>query len=111
MSEEEEKEERRPHKGGRILIIEPPNTKELMASPMIVTCFKHVGCFDYCEKIQRVQYQLVLTRLLISNLHGNQVSLDGVTFTVSIAMIAVSTGILNVGEKWYKKKKLGGSLL
>ena len=47
--EEDEREERRPHKGGRIIRFEPTNTRELMASPMAVTCFKHVGCFDFCE--------------------------------------------------------------
>ena len=106
INEEEEREERMPHEGGRILKIEPPNIKVLMASPTIVTCFKHVGCFDYCEKIQRVEYHPVLTWLFISNLHGNQVTLAGVTFTTSTTMIAAATGIPNVGEKWFKQKDL-----
>ena len=98
-NEEEEREERRPHKGGRILILEPTNTRELMASPMIVTCFKHVGCFEFCEKIQRVQHHPMLSRLFISNLHDNQVTLFGVTFIVSTVIISVATRIPNVREK------------
>ena len=77
-----------------------------MASPMTVTCFKHVGCFEFCTKIQKVQHQLVLRRLFISNIHDNQVTLVGVTFIISTSIIADATGIPNVGEKWYKEKDL-----
>jgi len=40
---------RRPHKGGKIHRFEPTNLKELLASPMIVTSFKWLGCFEFCE--------------------------------------------------------------
>ena len=40
------------HNGGKINIFEPPNTRELLASPLTVQCFKHVGCFDFCERLQ-----------------------------------------------------------
>ena len=43
---------RHDHKGGKINIFEPLNSRELMASPLTVSCFKHVGCFDFCEKVQ-----------------------------------------------------------
>ena len=48
----------------------------------------------------------MLTKIFISNLHDNQVTLAGVTFTVSTAIISVATGIPNVGEKWFKQKDL-----
>ena len=51
FTEGEEIEERRPHRGGRVLILEPTNTRELLASPMIVACFKYVGCYDFFEKV------------------------------------------------------------
>ena len=38
-------------KGGKINRFEPLNTRELMASPLTVPCFKHVGCFEFCEKV------------------------------------------------------------
>ena len=54
-SEEEEIQERRPSKkGGRIIRHEPVNTRELVASPIPVTCFKHVGCFEFCEKLKSI---------------------------------------------------------
>ena len=106
FSEGEETEERRPHKGGRVCRLEPTNTRELLASPMIVTCFKYVGCYDFCEQVQRVQHHTKLTRIFISNLHKNQVTLARVTFTISTSTISAATGIPNVGEKWFKKSDL-----
>ena len=86
--------------------LEPTNTREILASPMTVTCFKYVGCYYFCEQIKRVQHHPMLTRLFISKLHKNQVTLAGVTFTVSTAIISAATGIPNVGEKWFKKSNL-----
>jgi hypothetical protein len=105
-SSEEERKGRKSNKGGRILRFEPRNTNELMASPMTVTYFKHLGCFEFCEKVQKVQYHPMLSRLFITNLHDNQVTLAGVTFTVSPAIISAATGIPNVGEKWFKQGDL-----
>ena len=70
-SEGEERKEKKSNRGGRILRLEPTNTRELMASPMIVTCFKHVGCFEFCEKIQSVQHHPMFKRIFISNLDDN----------------------------------------
>ena len=98
FNEGEETELRRPHKGGRVLRLEPTNTMELLASPLTVTSFKHVG-YDFCEKIRRVQHHPMLTRLFISRLHENQVTLAGVTFSLSTAIISAAIEIPNVGEK------------
>ena len=89
-----------------MLRLELANTKELLASPLTITCFKHVGCYDFCEKIQRVKHHPMLTRLFISGLHENQVKLAEVTCTLSIVVISNDTGIPNVGEKWFKKGRL-----
>ena len=93
---------RHEHKGGNINIFEPPNTRELMTSPLTVSCFKHVGCFDFCEKVQRVKKHPELTRIFIINLHEKQVNLAGVTFELSIDVISNTTGIPSVGDKWFK---------
>ena len=69
---------------------------------MTVTCFKYVGCFDFCELVQRVQHHPALTIVFISNLQDNQVTIVGVTFTISTSVVAATTGIHNVGEKWFK---------
>ena len=48
----------------------------------------------------------MLTRLFISKLQDNQVTLAGVTFTLSTAIISAATRILDVGEKWFKQGEL-----
>ncbi len=105
-SEEERQERRLSKRGGRIIRHEPTNTREIMASPITVTRFKHVGCFEFCEKVQRIQHYPLLTRLFITNLHDNQVTLASITLTVSLAIISVASGIPNVGEKWFKQGEL-----
>ena len=48
----------------------------------------------------------MLTRLFITNLHDSQVTLVGVTFTISPAIIADAFGIPNMGGKWFKQGEL-----
>ena len=48
----------------------------------------------------------MLTRLFISKLQDNQVTLEGVTFTLYTTNISAATGILDVGEKWFKQGDL-----
>ena len=110
MSEEEDRgvgeaqiPRRSDHKEGKINILEPITTRELMASPLTVSCFKHVGCFEFCGRVQQIQYHSELTRLFITSLHDRQVILARVTFDMSTNAISAATGIPNVGERWFKK--------
>jgi len=106
QNEEERHERRKYKKGGRIIRHEPTNTRELMASPITVTSFKNVGCFEFCEKVERIQHHPVLTILFITNLHDNQVTLASVTFTISLIIIAYASGIPNIGRKWFEQGEL-----
>jgi len=40
---------KKPHKGGRIIREEPSNLSELEASELVVTCFRYLGCYEFCE--------------------------------------------------------------
>ena len=93
---------RHQHRGGRINRFEPLNTMDLNASPLTVSCFQNVGCYQFCEKVQKVQNHPKLTRLFILNLHEKQVNLVGVNFELSPYVVAITTGIPSVGEKWFK---------
>jgi len=73
---------------------------------MTVSFFKHLGCYEFCEQVKRVQHHPELTRLFVANLHDKKVTLAGVTFTVSSSIIAIATRISNVGEKCYKAQDL-----
>ena len=54
-SEEDHVPRRQKHRGGKVNSFEPQDTVELNASPMIITCFQNVGCFQFCERVQQVQ--------------------------------------------------------
>jgi len=88
------------------LRFEPTNTRELMASSMTVTSFKHLVCFYFCVMVQRVQIHPILTSVFISNLEDNQVTHARETFTISSNIIAAATGIPNVGERWFKAQNI-----
>lgn len=61
-----------------------------------------VRFFEFCEQVQAVQYHPELTRLFITKIQDNQVTLAGITFTMSATIISAATRILEVGEKWFK---------
>ncbi len=89
--------QRKSHKGDKIIKEEPSNIRELHASHMTVSCFRHLGCYEFCEQVQRVQHHPKLTRLFVANLPDNKVTLDGVTFIVSSSIIVDVARIPNVG--------------
>ena len=60
---------RNDHKGGKINGFESITTRELMSYPLIVSFFKHVGFFEFSERVQQVQNHPELTRLFIINQH------------------------------------------
>lgn len=103
---ERNRQHRKPHKGGKITREDLTNLRELQASPLTVSCFRHLECYEFCELVERVQFQHELARLFVAHLHNNEVTLVGVTFTVLPSIILEATKIPNVGEKWYKAQNL-----
>ena len=93
---------RKPHKRGKHIREEPTTLKELLASPLVVACFKHQSFYQFCEMVERVKYHHELARLFVLHLHSGQIDLAGVIFTLTPETIAEATGILNVGEQWNK---------
>lgn len=89
---------------------ETSNTQELMSSPLAIKCFQHLGCFEFCELVQKVQYHLELTILFVTNLKKGQVTIVGVTFTMSTDIIEATTWIPKMGEKWFKTQELDAQL-
>ena len=60
--------------------------------------------------VKSVQSHPTLTRVFVINLQKNQVTIAGVTFTISTDIIEATTGIPNVGEKWFKTKDLDAQI-
>ena len=93
-------------KGGRHVREEPTSLAHLQACPLAVTCFRHLSCFEYCERISQIQHHRELVRLFVLHLHNGHVNLVGVNFTLSPETIAQATRIPNLGEEWSKRQLL-----
>ena len=87
-------------------MFDPIDLKELLASPLIVTSFKWLGCFEFCEQVQGVQHHSELTRIFITKIQDNQVTLACITFTLSAAIILATTRIPEVSENWFKQGEI-----
>ena len=103
---EEQRRPRRGGKGGHHKREEPTSLAELQACPMAVTCFQYMSCYQFCERISRIQHHRELARLFVLHLHDGHVNLVGVDFTLTPEVISHATGIPNVGEVWPKRKLL-----
>ena len=44
---ERRRQQRKPHRGGKITREEPTNLVEMQASPLAVSCFRYLGCFIF----------------------------------------------------------------
>ena len=87
-SRERSRQQRKPHKGGRIIREEPTILRELQASPLAISYFKHQACFEFCGMIERVRFHHELARLFVTHLHKNEMKFAGVTFTISPVVIS-----------------------
>ena len=105
-SRERNVQPRRPHKGGKIVREEPISISKLLAFPLATTCFRYQYCFEFCEMVERVKFHHELARLFVINMDNNVVHLFGVTFTLSSTIIAESTWIPDVGEKWNNRQHI-----
>lgn len=89
---------RRPHKGGKHIQEEPTSLAELLAHPLAVTCFQHQSCYQFCEMVERIRYHHELAILFVLHIYNGQVTLAGVTFTLTPETISQAIAIPNVGE-------------
>jgi len=99
----EEQAPRRPHKSGRHVREESITLTELQAYPLAMSCFQCQSCFESCQKVASVQFHHELARLFVLHLHGDQATLAGVTFTLTLESVSLATDIPNIGEPWNKK--------
>ena len=85
-------------RSGKHVKDEPNILTELQACPLAMSCFQHLACFEFCQRVANVRIHHELARLFTLHLHGGQSILAGVTFTLTPETISVATCIPNVGE-------------
>ena len=81
-------------KGGHHRREVPTSLTDLQACPMAVSCFQYMSCYEFCERISRIQHHRELDRLFVLHLHDGHVNLARVDFTLTPEVIAQATGIL-----------------
>jgi len=101
-----ERAHRRHHWSGRHLRDEPNTLTELQACPLAMSCFQHLACYEFCQRVANVRVHHELAHLFSLHLQGGQSVLVRVTFTLIPETLLVATGIPNIGEQWHKKKKV-----
>jgi len=97
---------RRPHRGGKHIREEPTTLPELQARPLAISCFQHQSCYEFCEKVASIKFHHELACLFVLHLHGDQATLAGVTFTLTLESISLATDIPNIREQWNKRQKI-----
>jgi len=92
-----ERAHRRHHQSGRHLRDEPNTLTELQACPLAMSCFQHLACYEFCQRVANVRVHHELAHLFALHLQGGQSILAGVTFTLTPEAISVAIGIANIG--------------
>lgn len=101
-----EQESQRPRKSGKHVREEPITLIELHACPLAMQCFEHQSCYEFFQKVAKVQFRYELARFFVLHLHGDQVTLARVTFTLTPETVSLAIGIPNIGEPWHKKQQI-----
>lgn len=101
----------RPHKSGRHVREEPTTLIEFQACPLAISCFQFQSCYEFCEKVATIRVHHELAHLFVLHLHGDRVTLAGVTFTLTPDSISLATGIPNMGNHGPKGRRLTNSIM
>jgi hypothetical protein len=88
------------HKGGSIVRSEPSEIHLFDVEPMVREVFQRVGCLSFCQKMQRGHPEV--ERQFALHFDGIKTKAKNLEFEVSEASIAATTGIPNIGERWFK---------
>ena len=78
---------RRHYRSGKHVRDEPNTLTELQACPLVMSCFQHLACFEFCQRVANVRVHHELAHLFALHLHGGQSILVGVTFTLTLETI------------------------
>jgi hypothetical protein len=93
-------EQKKDHKGGGIVRTEPYDMQLFVVEPLIREVFQRVGCFNFCQKMQRGHHEVATEFSL--NFDGTKTKVGTLELEVSEATIVATTEIPNTGERWFK---------
>jgi hypothetical protein len=100
-------QQKKAHKGGGIVRIEPYDMQLFDVEPLIIEVFQRVGCFNFCHNMQRGHPEVA--REFSLNFDGTKTKVGTLELEVYEATIAATTEIPNTGERWFKSMNLNAA--
>jgi hypothetical protein len=100
-------QQKKAHKGGGIVRTEPYDMQLFVVEPLIREVFQRVGCFSFCQKMQRGHPEVA--REFSLNFDGTKTKVGTLELEVSEVTIATTTEIPNTGERWFKAMNLNAT--
>jgi hypothetical protein len=100
-------QQKKAHKGGGIVRTEPYDMQLFVVEPLIREVFQRVGCFNFCQKMQRGHPEVA--REFALNFDGTKTKVGTLELEVSEETIATTTEIPNTGERWFKSMNLNAT--
>jgi len=93
-------EEKRSHRSGHCLRIEPVSTKVLVRDKSVVEAFKKVGCFKFCKKLQGGHTEV--TKEFSLHFTGSSTKVGILNLQISPEVIALVIEIPRGQDTWFK---------
>jgi hypothetical protein len=100
-------QQKKAHKGGGIVRTEPYDMQLFVVEPLIREVFQRVGCFNFCQKMQRGHPEVA--REFSLNFDGTKTKVGTLELEVSEETIEATTEIPNTGERWFKAMNLNAT--
>jgi hypothetical protein len=100
-------QQKKAHKGGSVVRTEPYDMQLFDVEPLIREVFQRVGCFNFCQNMQRGHPEVA--REFSLNFDGTKTKVGTLELEVSEATIAAATEIPNTGERWFKSMNLNAT--
>jgi hypothetical protein len=86
---------------------EPYDMQLFVVEPLIREVFQRVGCFNFCQKMQRGHPEVA--REFSLNFDGTKTKVGTLELEVSEETIETTTEIPNTGERWFKSMNLNAT--
>jgi hypothetical protein len=100
-------QQKKAYEGGGIVRTEPYDMQLFDVKPLIREVFQRVGCFNFCQKIERFHPEV--SREFSLNLNGTKTKVGTLELEVFESTITAATEIPNTGEIWFTSMNLNAA--
>ena len=87
-----------------VVRVEPSDMKLLDSNPELLAIIETVGWFPFIHKFSDSNPEV--TRLFALSLDDSWVKIAGLQFRVDERSVSLTTGLMLIGERWFKYKRM-----